>query len=250
MEPDKSEKPKLNYGPFAAIFIGLGSFIGGQFFASLAISLWLVKIGWSQARIQDWAVNAVEAQAFSAGLAGLISISVLLLFLKSVGNKLNDIGLKKPKLVAIAQALLGFAVYLGSYLVIVAAVKALIPDLNLEQEQELGFDFSVRQNLPFFIFSLIFVAPLVEEILMRGFLFSGLRTKLPFVAATIITSSLFAAAHLPAGKDGLLWVGAVDTFVLSVVLCYLREKTGSLWAPILVHAMKNSLALIFLVYLS
>lgn len=250
MEPQVAPQPKLNYGPLAAVFIGLGSFLGSQFVASIAISVWLAQIGWSGARIQDWSINAPEAQAIIAGLSGVLMITALLLFLKSVGNKLFDIGLNKPRLIAIAQALMGFAAYLVGYLLIVAAVKALVPALDLEQEQELGFDFSLRQYLPFFILSLIIIAPLVEEILMRGFLFGGLRTKLPFWAATAITSLLFAAAHLPAGKDGLLWVGAVDTFVLSVVLCYLREKTGSLWAPILVHAMKNSLALIFLVYLS
>ncbi len=242
METEPLEQPKLKLGPYSTVAVGIISFIGGQLFAALVL-LYLVPV------IFHGKFGAAQEQAYAAGLAGIFTILIIWLVLKNVGNKFSQIGLGRPKIISVAYAVAGFLGYLASYLLIVSLIKALVPSLNLEQEQELGFDFSLRQDLPFFIFSLIIVAPLVEEILMRGFLFSGLRTKLSFWGATVITSTLFAAAHLPEGANGLLWVGAIDTFVLSVVLCYLREKTGSLWAPILVHAMKNSMALIFLVYL-
>jgi membrane protease YdiL (CAAX protease family) len=54
---------------------------------------------------------------------------------------------------------------------------------------------------------------------------------------------LFAAAHLQWGSGApLLWVAAIDTFVLSMVLSTLREKTGSLWSAIGLHAIKNGVA--------
>ncbi|MGH7237402.1 MAG: CPBP family glutamic-type intramembrane protease [Candidatus Saccharimonadales bacterium] len=37
-------------------------------------------------------------------------------------------------------------------------------------------------------------------------------------------------------------MAGVDTFILSTVLCYLREKTGRLYAGIGVHALKNFVA--------
>jgi membrane protease YdiL (CAAX protease family) len=37
-------------------------------------------------------------------------------------------------------------------------------------------------------------------------------------------------------------VAALDTFTLSLVLCYLRQKTDSLWPGIMLHALKNGLA--------
>jgi membrane protease YdiL (CAAX protease family) len=40
----------------------------------------------------------------------------------------------------------------------------------------------------------------------------------------------------------LLWAAGVDTFVLSLVLVYLREKTGALYAGMLVHSLNNLIA--------
>ncbi|MEJ0073120.1 MAG: CPBP family glutamic-type intramembrane protease [Candidatus Saccharibacteria bacterium] len=41
-------------------------------------------------------------------------------------------------------------------------------------------------------------------------------------------------------------MGAIDTFTLSVVLCYIREKTGTLWSGVLIHALKNGIAFLSL----
>jgi membrane protease YdiL (CAAX protease family) len=48
------------------------------------------------------------------------------------------------------------------------------------------------------------------------------------------------------GAAGPLWIGAVDTFTLSLVLVSLREITGNLWAGISLHAAKNGIAFILL----
>ena len=41
-------------------------------------------------------------------------------------------------------------------------------------------------------------------------------------------------------------LAAATAFVLSLVLIYLREKTGSLWASITLHAIKNGVAFVAL----
>lgn len=248
MEPPAS-RSLLNYGPAAALTVALVGFFGSQLLAAIAVGLFPSFLGWEQARIERWFDSGVLPQTLVIGLSGLISIVLIRLFLHSRGNRLLQLGLGRPKLAIIWQAIAGFFVYLLGYLLVVAAAKALIPALNLEQEQDLGFDIGAGSNILLLAFTLVVIPPLVEEIVMRGFLFGGLRTKLSFLPAALVTSSLFAAAHLPGGKDGLLWVGAIDTFVLSVVLCYLREKTGNLWPCIAVHAIKNGLALIYLVNL-
>jgi hypothetical protein len=91
--------------------------------------------------------------------------------------------------------------------------------------------------------SLVVLPPIVEEIMVRGFLYSTLKKAMPTVAAVLLTSAIFASAHLPeGGAAGPLYIAALDTFVLSLVLIYLREKTGSLWASITLHAAKNGVA--------
>jgi membrane protease YdiL (CAAX protease family) len=45
--------------------------------------------------------------------------------------------------------------------------------------------------------------------------------------------------------DGGLLEGvnvALDVFILSIVMCGLREMTGSIWAGVVLHMMKNGLA--------
>lgn len=249
VEESAAPRSLLNYGPFAAITVAVTSFFGSQLLAGVALALLPSLLGWDEARIQQWFDSSMLPQAIIIGLSGVIGIVLIRLFLHSRGNRLLQLGLAPPKLAIIWQAVAGFFVYLVSYLLVVAAAKTLIPALNLEQEQDLGFEIGAGSNILLLVFTLVVVPPIVEEIVMRGFLFGGLRNKVSFLPAALVTSTLFAAAHLPGGKDGLLWVGAIDTFVLSVVLCYMREKTGNLWPCIAVHAIKNGLALVYLVHL-
>ncbi|QDU70041.1 CPBP family intramembrane glutamic endopeptidase [Engelhardtia mirabilis] len=76
-------------------------------------------------------------------------------------------------------------------------------------------------------------APLFEELAFRAALFGGLRRRLPFLPAALISGGLFGMAHVyePAGMLGIAWVG--------VALAWIYERTRSIWAPILVHALFN-----------
>ena len=124
----------------------------------------------------------------------------------------------------------------------------LFPSLNVHQKQQLGFqDASGGLKLALTFVSLCVLPPLVEETVFRGFMFTTLRGKLKFVWAALITSLIFASAHLEFGSgQPLLWVAALDTFTLSMVLCYLRQKTDSLWPGILLHSLKNCIAFVTL----
>ncbi|MBX4190937.1 CPBP family intramembrane metalloprotease [Candidatus Saccharibacteria bacterium] len=118
-----------------------------------------------------------------------------------------------------------------------------VPNIN-NQEQNIGFNNinTNTQNLLAFI-SLVILPPLGEEVLMRGYLYSGLRMVWRFWPAVVVSSLFFGAAHLEFGTGGpLVWVAAIDTCLLSVVLCFLRERTGALYAGMLVHMFNNFIA--------
>jgi membrane protease YdiL (CAAX protease family) len=84
-------------------------------------------------------------------------------------------------------------------------------------------------------FSAVYVAPVTEEIIFRGFLQTFLHKLTPSRWLAIFTTSvLFAMIH---GGDMLLhWPTLV---VLSMGLGYAYEKTGSLMYPIAIHAAFN-----------
>jgi len=79
------------------------------------------------------------------------------------------------------------------------------------------------------------IAPFAEEVLFRGYLYGKIKHYAPVWLAIILSSVLFGVAH---GA----WNVGVDTFALGIILCLLREITGSLWASIFVHMAKNGLA--------
>jgi membrane protease YdiL (CAAX protease family) len=87
----------------------------------------------------------------------------------------------------------------------------------------------------------VLVAPICEEIFFRGFLLMGLRNSMPTWLAILLTSLVFAVAHLSPGSFVLL-------FILAIILGILRVTTNSLWPGIILHALNNALG--FLVVFS
>lgn len=172
-------------------------------------------------------------------LAVLFVLLPLLLKKKS-GDIRKLLGLdKKPALRGLAWALTAFAIYFW-VTIIVSLLVSFIPGFNSEQAQDVGFNdvTTVAEYVMAFI-GLVILPPIFEEILFRGYLYGRLRRYVGFGLSTIVTSIAFGLVH---GQ----WNVGVDTFVLSVFLCFLREYTGSLWAPMLLHALKNGLAYFFL----
>lgn len=119
---------------------------------------------------------------------------------------------------------------------VVVAVVSQIPGYPADQAQDVGFKaFGSRTDNMLAFITLVILAPIAEESLFRGYLYGKLRGHAPAIIAAIITSVLFGIVH------GQVNVG-VDVFVLSMILCGLRSLTGSIWAGVLVHMIKNGIA--------
>lgn len=134
----------------------------------------------------------------------------------------------------------GLIVYfiLSSALILLAT--SILPWFDANQVQDTGFRQLNGTGEYFLAFTaLIVIAPIAEEILFRGYLYGKLKKYVPVWIAIIATSVLFGLIH---GA----WNLAIDTFALSIVLCLLRESTGSIWPSILLHMAKNSIAFYFL----
>lgn len=156
---------------------------------------------------------------------------------------LEDIGLSRwPSWGDIGLAPLGFIVYFIASGILVYLASQII-GFDMSQVQNTGFTrLSQVYEYGLAFVTLIVVAPLAEEILFRGFLYGKLRRHLPVWVSILVTSLLFGVVH---GQ----WNVGVDVFALSVVLCVLRETTGSIWAGVLLHMLKNSVAF-FIVFIS
>lgn len=85
----------------------------------------------------------------------------------------------------------------------------------------------------------VVVAPFTEEAVFRGLLYPAVRARMPGgpFSAAIVISLLFAGIH------GSL-LAAVPLFALALVLTWVMERTNSLLACVVVHALHNALALL------
>ncbi len=230
------------WGPVAGIVVSFGGFVLVQLVAAIIIAT-IVQL-FNLYPEGDW-LESTTAQFGFVVLSDALILSVLWQFLRSRRSGFGALGFaRKITLSDAGYAVVAYLAYLA-LLVVILSIVGTLTGVDLDKKQELGFEsiVTVPEKLLAFA-SLVILPPLVEETLFRGFLFTGLRKKVPFLGATIVTSVLFAALHLLGTSDGLLWVAGIDTLILSFALCYLREKTGALWAPIMVHALKNSLAFI------
>lgn len=250
-----SETGQIPWGPIAAILVSVGVFFAAQILGALLVGLYpLILQHANKTQALDLLNNSVGAQFAYILVVEAITLFLLWLFLRARRASFKTLGLKLFRLHDIGYAIGGFIGYFLLYIFTLKAVQALVPQLNTSQKQQLGFNHVTSGTQLVLVFiSLVVLPPITEEILVRGFLYSGLKSKLPTAIAVIITSALFAAAHLQFGSGAaLVWVAALDTFVLSLVLIYLREKTGSLWASILLHALKNGIAFasLFIFHLS
>lgn len=83
----------------------------------------------------------------------------------------------------------------------------------------------------------VLVAPLCEELLFRGFLYPVAKKFTGPWLAACSSALFFAAAH---GNLSAL----LPLFLFGLLLVWIYEKTGSLWAPIAVHFCFNSATVI------
>ncbi|MDB5167438.1 MAG: rane protein of unknown function [Candidatus Saccharibacteria bacterium] len=146
----------------------------------------------------------------------------------------------------ILMAPAGLVLYLILSFLLMLILGVFIPGLNATQTQNTGFTgftgLGQQYELILAFITLVVIAPIAEELLFRGYLFSKLRKYVPVWAAILATSVLFGLIH---GIGGT-WSLVIDTFALSVVLCLLRLSTKSLWASMLLHMIKNAIAFFFL----
>lgn len=82
------------------------------------------------------------------------------------------------------------------------------------------------------------VAPMCEEFLFRGFIFTALRNWRGTLPAAVITGLLFGGVHVGSAPA----LDLVPLAALGFGLCLLYRYTGSLYACMIAHALNNCVA--------
>ena len=91
----------------------------------------------------------------------------------------------------------------------------------------------------------VFLAPLAEELMFRGGIFANLAVRGKRIWGYAVSMLLFALYHV--------WQGAIldPSYLLYIIqylpagftLCYIYERTGSIWSSVFLHMITNGVAL-------
>ena len=225
------------------MLIIIPAWVGVSFFASQIVVLgiaWLLAV----LKVPLSSMNSVLLNTISTILIYVLTILLVIIvpwLVKKHKTTASDIGLDRlPTWLDILISPAGLVVYLIASSLLIMLATNFLPGFDANQIQDVGFS-NLSQKYEFILAFLVLVVavPVAEEILFRGYLFGKLKKHAPIWAAIVITSIVFAALH---GS----WNVAIDTFALSIVLCVLRQITGSIWPSILLHIAKNGIAYYFL----
>lgn len=198
---------------------------------------------------------AIDGPVFSTTVAALVYALAIIIVVgapwKLFGHRTTreEMGLTRfPSWMDIGLAPAGFIVYLLLAGILLSAITGLFPAFNADEAQQIGFENLSRYYEYILAFTtLVVIAPIAEELLVRGYLYGKLRKIMPVAGAVAVSALLFAMLHVgltdEQGNFAIMQLNvALNVLPLGIVLALLRETTGSIWASVLLHMIKNGVA--------
>ena len=198
------------------------------------ISIWL-RIAQSHSVSANWLTlheytvqNAIKT--FRVGL--WLFVAYLFSGSSTIQNFVQSTGLsRRPNLLG----------WLGAWVVIgISFIDGLGVTKNLTSPNEVtrGFISHGGEALLFYVLFVISVGPFFEEVVMRGFMYQAFRGSYGRFLSTVLVVCVGAWFHWGAVIHSL-WTPAC-LFSLWILLCAMREWTGSVWNCVLCHAAYNA----------
>jgi membrane protease YdiL (CAAX protease family) len=139
------------------------------------------------------------------------------------------------------EAIIGAAGLMGLYTVVVytTGLSDIVTDLK---------PFIELIRSPAWLMAILVVAvgaPLSEELLFRGFLLPALaNSRLRFRGAAVLTTLAWTALHA-----GYSAAGMIEVMLVGFYLSWLMWRKGSLWVPLVCHAVVNTVLILGLLVL-
>ena len=231
----KDEKYKKRLTVFGALAITL--WVGFVFFAAQIVVFLIARM---LINAVNWSINENVAQTVCMVISYALALGVLILVAKKIFSAQvtrDSLGLRGlPTWTDILLSPVGYIVSLLGAVAIVYVMQLILPVVNWSETQDVGFNNVVSSMDRIITFvALVILAPLMEELIFRGYLYSRLRGKMSALPAIILVSVLFGVMH---GQ----WNVGIVVGVMSVVLCIAREMTGTIYAGILMHMIRNGIA--------
>jgi membrane protease YdiL (CAAX protease family) len=244
---------RRDYGSY--LFVGLDlvlAFVGGQLLVAILLLALFLATGHSLFTVGRPNLEFVtwSETPFVLLLGVLIGdgVMVLVVWYRLARGKLrwSMVGLGARFLQG-ARVGAGKAVLFGLAMGVITLVLSALFEAAL---QRLGWDMNGQDRLLIdplkhaplgvvlaMVFAGTFVAPAVEELFFRGYIFRALAVRKGVGAAYVISAGAFALFHLGGGSNLLPLTPVL--FVIGLLLCFAYRRTGNLLADITAHALNN-----------
>lgn len=102
--------------------------------------------------------------------------------------------------------------------------------------------------MPCFLLAIIVAAPLFEEFIFRGFVFTGINQRLGPLWAVVFATVPWTLIHFQYFQYG--WYYLAITLGLGLLMSLARAKTGSIYVPLAMHMIANTIASIEVEWIS
>lgn len=167
----------------------------------------------------------------------ILQIGMLWFMLKKYKIKISALGLRKfPILRSTIYIVSFYFLFAISILSAYLIVSIVLPSIDINQPQDHIFEFGTK-GIGYIISFIVavLIAPVIEEIYYRGFIFPAISKKTGYLLGAIISSSIFGLLHFQLNI-------IIYTFILGLFLSFMYYKLRSIFPGIILHFLNNFIA--------
>lgn len=233
------QRERVGWGPLSAVVIFLvAMFIGATFYS-------IVEVVYAQLTNQDLvevgSLISISLMPFILVWPVLLTVFGFVFYKeRSIKKVFTSLGFKKVQIGQLITIVLSSIFFVYLFNIILSLIISVDQEVvgQIEEQQKTVIDSLM------IIIGVCVVVPIYEEVLTRGLLFAGLRKKLAFFPAALISGFLFAVLHFEGSLNNVLSITAAMVFI-SFILAWSYEKTNSLWPAIIIHGIMNFTVVLF-----
>jgi len=190
-------------------------------------------------------IDSVESDAFLLSISVIGSALIVLPLVFGIA-KLKKGSILKEYFALRLFSWKTFGVWLGILILLLIFESYAIEALGAKETPSFmtNIEYPTVSSIWLLVFAVTLMAPLIEEVVFRGFLLKGFSNSfMGIYGAIILTSALWAVIHL---QYELAYVSVI--FVVGLVFGYARVKTNSIFVPMMMHFFMNLVAMMGLFY--
>ncbi|MCI0485192.1 MAG: CPBP family intramembrane metalloprotease [Blastocatellia bacterium] len=255
-EESLPDPDRPHWGPLAGIGVWIFSFVALFMMSVLALGVsYMIDTarGISVPGLRDgpefneWAMspNTILVQVLSTVAGHALTMAVCWAVVTGVGRRpfWESLGWEWHGGSARTKTLFVLGVTAIMYFTFVALAQLIPSTSETLFDQLLKTSRQVRYAVAFMA---VFTAPLVEEVVYRGVLFSALRSRFGPSPTIAFVTLLFAGVHVIQYWGN--WAGLIGLTILSLVLTLIRAETKSIFPCVAVHLVFNTVNALIIVF--